>query len=67
MADVEFGRKKSDPYADVDLDELLAKLTPEELEKLQDELIDPDVSRLFFWHIEIRTLYLNHEMGLVFL
>ena len=48
MADVEFGRKKSDPYADVDLDELLAKLTPEELEKLQDELIDPDVSLHFF-------------------
>ena len=32
-------------YDDIDIDELLEKLTPEELEELGQELIDPDVSR----------------------
>ena len=34
---------KSDPYPDLDFDELLDKLSPEELEKLTEELVDPDV------------------------
>ena len=40
----DFGFKAQDPYPDMDFDDLLSKLTPEELEKLNDELIDPDVS-----------------------
>lgn len=31
-------------YQDIDLDELLAKLTDAELEELHTDLIDPDVS-----------------------
>lgn len=33
-------------YDDIDIDELLEKLTPEELEELGQELIDPDVSAI---------------------
>jgi Tropomodulin len=32
-------------YKDIDLDDLLSKLTDAELEELHTELIDPDVSR----------------------
>ena len=39
-----FAFKSEDPYPDLDFDDLLSKLSPEELEKLSDELIDPDVS-----------------------
>lgn len=34
-------------YQDVDLDELLAKLTDAELEELHTDLIDPDVSHVY--------------------
>ena len=36
-------------YDDIDLDDLLAKLTEEELEELETELIDPDVSVPMRW------------------
>ena len=35
-------------YIDMDLDEMLSKLTEEELQQLGDELIDPDVCRIFY-------------------
>lgn len=39
-------RKEMDKYRDVDEDELLKKLSEEELQRLEDELeeLDPDVS-----------------------
>lgn len=39
---------KSDPFPDLSFDDLLAKLSPEELEKLTEELVDPDVSSNVF-------------------
>ncbi len=41
-------RKEMDKYRDVDEDELLQKLSEEELRRLEDELeeLDPDVSAL---------------------
>ncbi len=38
-----FGKDLS-AYDDIDIDELLQTLSPEELEELGTELIDPDVS-----------------------
>lgn len=38
--------KKEDKYEDVDFETLLEQLSPEEIEELSLELIDPDVS----WH-----------------
>ena len=35
-------------YQDIDLDELLSKLTDEQLEELHTELIDPDVSNITY-------------------
>ena len=52
--------KKDSTYEDVDFDDLLGKLTEEELEQLGQELIDPDVSdtvrsKLFIYFVvEIR-------------
>lgn len=41
-------------YRDVDEDELLKKLSEEELQRLEDELeeLDPDVSLQFKFHVE---------------
>jgi len=36
--------KKEDKYEDVDFETLLEQLSPEEIEELSLELIDPDVS-----------------------
>ncbi len=41
-----FGKDLS-AYDDIDIDELLTTLSPEELEELGTELIDPDVSLYF--------------------
>lgn len=38
-----FGKDLKD-YEDIDIDSLLETLTPEQLEELGEELIDPDVS-----------------------
>ncbi len=43
-----FGKDLS-AYDDIDIDELLQTLSPEELEELGTELIDPDVSDLFIF------------------
>ena len=56
--------KKDSTYEDVDFDDLLGKLTEEELEQLGQELIDPDVSdtvrsKLFIYFVvEIRHVIL---------
>ena len=39
---------KSKDADDIDIDYLLETLSPEELEKLGEELIDPDVSQFSF-------------------
>jgi Tropomodulin len=49
-------------YQDVDLDDLLSKLTDAELEELHTELIDPDVSFKFVQqyvrvHERLRIIY----------
>lgn len=47
-------RKEMEKYRDIDEDELLKKLSEEELQRLEDELeeLDPDVSLQFKFHIE---------------
>lgn len=44
MATKLYGKDLS-KYDDIDLDELLSKLTEEELVELETDLIDPDVSK----------------------
>lgn len=45
-------RKEMEKYRDIDEDELLKKLSEEELQRLEDELeeLDPDVSLEFKFH-----------------
>ena len=40
----------NDKYEDVDFNDLLAKLSEEDIEQLSLELIDPDVSYITFCH-----------------
>lgn len=51
-------RKEMEKYRDVDEDELLKKLSEEELQRLEDELeeLDPDVSRVR----ELQSPYVVH-------
>lgn len=46
-------RKEMEKYRDIDEDELLKKLSEEELQRLEDELeeLDPDVSLEFRFYI----------------
>ena len=44
MAQYKLFGKDLKEYEDIDIDDLLSKLTPEEIEELGQELIDPDVS-----------------------
>ena len=44
MAQYKLFGKDLKEYEDIDIDDLLQKLTPEEIEELGQELIDPDVS-----------------------
>lgn len=53
-----FGRELSS-YDEVDVDELLAKLTQEELNMLAKE-VDPDVSKFCLPSLEKHGTHLNH-------
>ena len=47
MAQTKLHGKNLKEYEDIDVDALLETLTPEELEQLGQDLIDPDVSILY--------------------
>ena len=50
MAQTKLFGKNLQEYDDIDVDALLETLSPEELEQLGQDLIDPDVSQLQLFH-----------------
>lgn len=56
-------RKEMEKYRDIDEDELLKKLSEEELQRLEDELeeLDPDVSLEFPFYLSRHWVCVRRE------